>query len=77
MNRGMVILVAIGLVVVLALGVGYYQRNYTCSGLRAQVGEAKAARGPGGGTPAERRDVDDAARRARARDCDVADLVGQ
>lgn len=69
--------IAIAIAIVLILGgLAYYRANYTCSGLRDHLGNAKAARGLGGGTDDERRAVDDAARRARQRGCNIDDLIG-
>lgn len=76
MNRGIAILVAVGVFVVAAMAFAFYERNYTCSGLRDQVRDAKALRADGDVSRSDLQAVEDAARKARSRGCDISDLVG-
>lgn len=74
-NRGIQILLAVVLLIGLFVGGMAYRANYTCSGLRDGLRDAQAQRADGEVTDEDLADVGDAARRARARGCDVDDLV--
>lgn len=74
--RGIQILLAVALLATLFVGASFYRANYTCSGLRDRLVDAKAVRNAGGFTIEQRRHVDDRARAARDHGCDVDDLVG-